>query len=251
VQRAEIAWITCRALRTWASRLGGRLIRRQEVQRAGFLLESELYDRCCGWWCARAGRAPRRFVVSHAWLSKEHPDPDGSHLQELVAELDQLGARDEDVAFFDFCSPYQTDLCHPDMLALEDGERLRAMHMMHELYTFYKSEIVVLPSVPDDAANSIPYLARGWCFFEFAISADHWRLLNVANSEVRELLDTTGAPWDESDFITEFATKRFTNQGDSTTVMSLYEHLYESEPGRNAREVWLGMGWLGLMTWVP
>ena len=44
-----------------------------------------------------------RFVLSHPWLSKEHPDPSGAKLQMLVGQLDLLGALDDDAAGASYC----------------------------------------------------------------------------------------------------------------------------------------------------
>jgi len=250
VKGADIAWIACGALRNWAACAEKRLIRRQGLQRTEYLLESEINSV----WCK-----PRRFVVSHAWLSKRHPDPDGVHLHELVTELDQLHANDADVVFFDYSSLYQTDLSHPDATTLEDGDRLpaghpalrtpeenekfgNAMKMMHELYTFEESEVIILPNVPESAPNNIAYLARGWCFFEFAISTDHWRVINDKKSAVSGLLASTNAPMSDLAFVEEFQKKTFTCKGDAETVLSLYKHLYQNESGRNARAKWLQIG---------
>ena len=37
-----------------------------------------------------SSEAKRRYVVSHPWLPKEHPDPRGEKLQLLVCQLDVL-----------------------------------------------------------------------------------------------------------------------------------------------------------------
>mmetsp|Transcript_88003 Transcript_88003/g.266898 ORF Transcript_88003/g.266898 Transcript_88003/m.266898 type:complete len:430 (-) Transcript_88003:103-1392(-) len=229
VQEAEIVWIVCRALRTWAATAEGRLVRRQDLQRADFVCENEIDEK----WCTLDQQ--KRFVVSHGWLSKAHPDPNGVHLQEIVAELAKCDAKDADIVFVDYCSLYQTDLCHPDALALKNDERLpaghialrtpaqniafgKAMNMMHELYTHETCDIVIVPNVPNDAANNTPYFARGWCFFEFAISTDHWRVINDENCAVSELLTSTHAPLDDSEFIEAFGKKSFTCKGDAKTV---------------------------------
>mmetsp|Transcript_7980 Transcript_7980/g.24599 ORF Transcript_7980/g.24599 Transcript_7980/m.24599 type:complete len:86 (+) Transcript_7980:145-402(+) len=68
--------------------------------------------------------------------------------------------------------------------------------------------------------------------------------MNAANCTVLELLNSTGAPLHELDFVVQFEGKRFTNKGDEKTVMDMYKKLYENEPGRNAREAAFGMATL-------
>jgi len=82
---------------------------------------------------------------------------------------------------------------------------------------------------------SSPCLARGWCFFEFAISTDHWRVVNYESAAVNELLIMSNAPLDPNDFAEEFAKKHFTCKGDAETVLEMYKHLYDSFVGRNDR----------------
>ena len=43
-----------------------------------------------------------RFVLSHPWLSKSHPDPNGTKLQVLVQQLEMLNASDDDAIFIDY-----------------------------------------------------------------------------------------------------------------------------------------------------
>lgn len=49
----------------------------------------------------------RRFVVSHGWETEVHPSPSGFKMQKLEKALTQVGAHDDDVVFFDFCSNTQ------------------------------------------------------------------------------------------------------------------------------------------------
>mmetsp|Transcript_101754 Transcript_101754/g.328362 ORF Transcript_101754/g.328362 Transcript_101754/m.328362 type:complete len:172 (+) Transcript_101754:256-771(+) len=156
-------------------------------------------------------------------------------------------------------------MTHPDALALQQrGERLRsghaalrtaeeekafksAMKIMHELYTSRYSDAVVLPSVPESAANRLKYLHRGWCFFEFAISADYGRLVNSTNESVDDLLKQTHVPLKHEDFTAQFEAKRFTNKGDSNEVLQMYKKLSESEPARNSREAWFSMAAVAIL----
>lgn len=270
VRNAEIAWIKCSTVRAWARNASGKLVRRQEIQCTDFVTENEMYaswfGTCC--WCARRSEKRRSFIVSHAWLSKAHPDPDGVHLKEIVEELRKARASDDDVVFVDFCSLYQTDLNHPDAVAiLNRGERLpeghsalrtphqneafqHAMSIMHELYTWYACEVLIVSSVPDNSCNNIPYYNRGWCFFELAISADYWRIANISTEHAAELLNSNGLPLDVQKFESEFQKKVFTNKGDEKIVLALYRKLYESEPGRTARDSWYNVAKYTVIGWA-
>lgn len=75
----------------------------------------------------------RPFIISHSWLSKAHPDPDGVRLHELVAEFDRLGASDEDYFFFDFCCMPQHDQEHCDWTE------------PHELFVYDHDEHIAKP----------------------------------------------------------------------------------------------------------
>lgn len=64
-------------------------------------------------------RTRGRFIVSHPWLSKEHPDPMGNKLHALVAELDRLNASDDNYIFFDFLGLPQHDQMNVDLRKME------------------------------------------------------------------------------------------------------------------------------------
>merc|ERR1712232_1185067 len=52
-------------------------------------------------------RSVRKFVVSHGWETEVHPCPSGQKLNDLVAALERLDAKDDDVVFLDWCSIFQ------------------------------------------------------------------------------------------------------------------------------------------------
>lgn len=235
-RRARIAWVRVEAVRAWA-RAGRRIPRRQALRHGEYVVGAGLTF-------ARMRRA-RCFVVSHAWLSLEHPDPHGTQLLELVAELNRLGAADADLIFYDFCSLPQIDKTqHPwiPRTAEEDRQFGAALEGMHMLYTFPYTKVLVLPNVPPTASNQCPYASRGWCFFEICISHAYRTICNVDANNVKDALRRISAevlpchlsqearPLDTFQFREAFETKRFTCRGDGDLVKRLYDILLSIEP---------------------
>lgn len=143
------------------------------------------------------------FVISHAWLSAEHPDPTGVRLQDIVEELEYLGACNQDLVFLDYCCLYQLDKRNKEYReAMAQGRRLPSDHpalrtarqercfqeaLAHIDIIFASgvSQVVVLPII-HDVSNSGPrhsayrqaYKDRGFCCFEFAVAKHFGRVVN-------------------------------------------------------------------------
>lgn len=144
------------------------------------------------------------YVVSHPWLSVEHPDPAGSRLEELVEELDYLRAKDNDLVFIDYCSLPQVDQLDKeyrqsilqgqplasDHRALrtpeEEADFRRAISQMDVIYSSMTSKVLIFPSVHELSEDLDPvytkkrprYRFRGWCCFEYAIAHHFGRIVN-------------------------------------------------------------------------
>mmetsp|Transcript_50893 Transcript_50893/g.146187 ORF Transcript_50893/g.146187 Transcript_50893/m.146187 type:complete len:696 (-) Transcript_50893:165-2252(-) len=143
------------------------------------------------------------FVVSHAWLTKEHPDPTGVRLEELVEELQRLEASSSDLVFLDFFSLPQVDSVHPEaLLAAKLGRALPPRHEalrtelqerdyqaavahMDMIYGSDKSKVIVLPELhdmdelePHFTRNMLQFKNRGWCCFEFAVARHFGTIVN-------------------------------------------------------------------------
>ncbi|CAK0793207.1 unnamed protein product [Prorocentrum cordatum] len=120
-----------------------------------------------------------RYVVSHPWLSKAHPDPSGETLRALVDQLDLLGASDDDAVFMDYTGLPQHDGQDLDLQRLErerrwpkpgehpavrdQGDELRfkrALDSMEMLYSIGGIPVIVLP-MGSDTAEGRGYFSRG------------------------------------------------------------------------------------------
>ena len=127
--------------------------------------------------------------VSHPWLFKQHPDPDGLNLELLKTSLrrlvfDNVVELENAVVFYDWASmPQQAwrngqhDRNQSDTLIFE-----RCLKSMHNVY-FLANVVIILTSVPNNSdkapytipnmlgdQNKVPYLRRGWCAFESGIA---------------------------------------------------------------------------------
>ena len=171
----------------------------------------------------------RRFVISHAWLAEEHPDPSLQQLDALVSELDRLGTPDSDVVFYDYAYIPQKD-----RTPAEQRLFLIALRGMNLLYTLEGTRVLVIPQVPEISPNPMPYSDRGWCFFEIAISAAFDTVHNYESLKVERVLDMCALPLSMAKFREAFATKEFTFRGDRGRVQSLYDQFF-----RSLRPMWM------------
>jgi len=182
--------------------------------------------------------------VSHAWLSREHPDPAGLRLKELVDVVDRLKVPGSAVVFLDFCSLPQHDKMYLKHLApgenvppghpalrtdTEERQFQLAMRGMQKLYTSNVSRVVVLCSVPSlpvkgYTMNDTRYWDRGWCFFEFSIACDYDRVVNPWDDSVKQLVKL--APRNMKEFSTALPNKGFTCSGDANCVKNMFSQLH-------------------------
>ena len=111
---ADVGLVKAAYLRRLA-RSGGIFQRRQDLQKSddGSLVHGPDLPRQLEY-C-------KLFVVSHAWMAVEHPDPAGHRLQELVDELENFGAKEWDLVFIDYCSLPQPDFRRPQEPRTEEG----------------------------------------------------------------------------------------------------------------------------------
>ncbi|CAK0868423.1 unnamed protein product [Prorocentrum cordatum] len=90
---AQIKWVRVGYLRRLAES-GSIMVRCQDLPAAEAVIGRSGFPE-------GRGDPKHRFVLSHPWLSKRHPDPGGAKLQILVRQLDLLSALDEDAVFID------------------------------------------------------------------------------------------------------------------------------------------------------
>ncbi|CAE7366223.1 NLRC3, partial [Symbiodinium sp. CCMP2456] len=163
------------------------LPRRQEAEEWGLVSHEEVSN-----WAAGA-RDAMIISISHAWETREHPDPCGDQLNRLVDRLCLYGAAyySHIWLFYDYISLFQFERQTP---AEEESFR-RSMSHMHVLYAHDCNWTFRLESLtPDDVwdaalknsehlvtvydatsktvrgrplkelvANRVPYRSRGWC----------------------------------------------------------------------------------------
>mmetsp|Transcript_138157 Transcript_138157/g.350151 ORF Transcript_138157/g.350151 Transcript_138157/m.350151 type:complete len:553 (-) Transcript_138157:31-1689(-) len=189
--------------------------------------------------------ASELFVVSHAWLSAEHPDPFGSRLQELVEEFAVLRAKDCDLVFVDFCSLPQVDKLHEEYRrAHRQGRALPADHQalrtpsqeacfqkalarMDLIFASGISKVVVLPDLLDLDEMEDPYTPcrleyhqRGWCCFEFAVALHFDRIVSEVPKKLRAF-DPLSLP----DMV-HAGKVRFLVPHDTDKVLSVFERTF-------------------------
>merc|ERR1719383_1324098 len=206
LNNGRIRWVKVAALRRWSRT-------RQRIPRMQDLADGDYDVFAHGTW----EKDRRRFVISHAWLAEEHPDPSLQQLDALVSELDRLETPDSDVVFYDYASIPQND-----RTPAEQRLFLIALRGINLLYTLEGTRVLVLPQVPEISPNPMPYSDRGWCFFEISISAAFDTVHNYESLQVGRVLDMCALPLSMAEFREAFATKEFTFRGDRGRVQSLY-----------------------------
>mmetsp|Transcript_35272 Transcript_35272/g.75141 ORF Transcript_35272/g.75141 Transcript_35272/m.75141 type:complete len:647 (+) Transcript_35272:34-1974(+) len=242
---ADVALVKVGFLRQLQEK-GGKLVRRQALPPDALVCGEDLRPITFG----KAGT--RLFVISHAWLSREHPDPMGIRLKELVVQLTYVSAENSSLVFFDFCSLYQVDKTHSDYRRLQPYDRLRAGHpaamtppqvkavkaviaRMDTLYASAASEVIVLPVVYKmseiEAILWTPirhdYINRGWCFVEFCVAQMFNRVANAHLPKTRALLGVNQMIKPEKlDKLLQKKEKEFSIQEDQAAVLPLYRRLY-------------------------
>jgi len=224
---------------------GKRLCRRQEIL-AEALESGERLK-------ARIAAGARIFVVDHGWLTAQHPDPTGACLRELVEILGHLRAPDDDLVFVDFCSLYQIDMIHPDILGqpnwrdhignnhpalrTEKQEKafVKAIRGLSILYVSAFSKVIIMPAIydlrgidPRHQINTTPYAQRFWCRYGFSLSVAFQTVANRdITPDVRYLMDTMDLTIDPAkvEQIIDRSKLKLVNSADKGYVFELY-HKY-------------------------
>ena len=103
---ANFRFVRCHYLRQLGAR-GGPSPRRQDLPRGTFV----------------DGHVPagqQLWVLSYPWSAQTHPSPDGKKVRELVCELDNYGASDDDVVFVDHMSLWQGHEVVPEIYVTQN-----------------------------------------------------------------------------------------------------------------------------------
>jgi hypothetical protein len=182
--------------------------------------------------------------VSHPWLSKAHPDPEGKKLGLLVDQLNTLGAEDDDAIFLDFISLPQHDSQdgelrrlsregnwpnpgrHPSVRTPVEEEYFnKALGSIESIFSVANIPVIVLP-MENEVDAGREYISRGWCFFEFCVALSFGTLANdhiyPEVQRLQEIVEDMGGNTIEG-FRKGFKKTYFTNRGDQEVVLRLFE----------------------------
>ena len=144
-------------------RSGGVLPRRQELPPDATWNPEELW---CAYQSWSSGPPPKIMVVSHRWMSLEHPDPDGGQLQTLATALahsHEAEGRGRDTAvFYDWCSLCQQPYGFEEYDLYERATTHLDLWFMHE-----RTHVLLLSYTPPHVMD---YLQRGWPCLEVALT---------------------------------------------------------------------------------
>lgn len=148
-------------------------------------------------------RARYIIVVSHAWLSPDHADPNGVHLDAMLARLKEkfcaescptimrwwmryyyLASEGDVLVFFDMCSLYQSPRDNE-----EEKQFKKSLALMNFLYHAF--DVLVITEIPEGVhhcGRHVNYMDKGWCWAEASI-ARMGRKLGLISDDIREQLD--------------------------------------------------------------
>lgn len=146
------------------------------------------------------------FVVSHPWLSAEHADPDGIHLDLLLALIEEkfgnayarsgcnrwwrryyyLRSEGDVLIFFDMSS-----LPQAPRAPQEEADFKQALGLMN--FLFYSFDVLVITEIPADAPSfgtsgvRLAFFDKGWCWAEGCIARLGGQLDQFSQPALREL----------------------------------------------------------------
>ena len=231
LKAAKIRWVKVNSFKSWNDQ-------RKCIPRFQDLEEHD-YVEGCETWSFTAWLLGTRYVVSHVWITSEHPDPDCVQLKALLREITKcnrwkfwkLFTGSYDVVFFDFASLPQNG---PRGAKRNDEEerlfkKARAgMNLLHGQHLFRVLIILDTPSPqPGNGAECRPYEKRGWCYTELAISTACGTVVNHSSSDVRQLIKQEKMPVLPEKFRENFEVKEFTKNGDRAKVMKIYAKFFQ------------------------
>ena len=245
------------------ARKGGVLKHRQALGKEAFISSASL---ACPW-----GSLPV-VVLSCPWLSKDHPDPDGTQLRRVAKALESLLTHSPYkrlAVFWDYLSLHQ----HPDpanggmRTEAEDALFKQGLDCLGTLYSHRYTTVLRLTTFPDghkaenqpEGSNVAAYFDRGWCFTESCMASltkDDKRSLDLGR-----MRDDTGydyqalkavcaqggcrrPPLLPSQFAAELESKTFANgTEDMPLVTRLYEGAFMEQIGKATMLCYSSLGW--------
>ena len=114
-ENGAIAWVSVGFLMSIAD-AGGVLPRRQDLPRDAFLTVEEVKDQAL-------------FHVCNRWLSRDHPDPEGFHLKQLVDVLKKEKGHPRDGVFWDWSNLFQNPRTGHEQAKYTEGLRMLDWHV--------------------------------------------------------------------------------------------------------------------------
>ena len=214
LKAAKIRWVIVNSFKKWNEQ-------RKCIPRFQDLEEHDYVE---GWevWSFTAWLLGTRCVVSHAWITSEHPDPDGVQLKALLRQITKcnrwkfwkLFTGSYDVVFFDFASLPQNG---PRGAKRNDEEKRlfgKALAGMNLLYSHRLFRVLIILDTPTpqpgNGAECRPYKNRGWCYTELAMSTACGTVVNHFSSDVRQLTKQQKMPVLPEKFRENFEVKEST-----------------------------------------
>ena len=217
------------------------------------------------WFKLRNKKRIRIVSVSHVWESREHPDPWGYQLSQLIEKLTGYDS-EETWVFIDYISLYQYKrtatqqesfqhaMRHMHLLYAHDAvqEVVRLEKLTPKTYKWYTKMIglVATPRLVDIYCektgqvealplnnlifNNVPYASRGWCRAELQWASTKFHIEGYAPMRPKRFQQRVanghaGLP----------GSLKFTHRSDSLAVIELQEKIFELKvPHRKKLQVW-------------
>jgi hypothetical protein len=244
------------------------LPRRQELPDEAKLSHrqlAEIHSRCKAFPRIAAARQVQAQVmpviaVSHAWLSKTHPDPKGDNLVVICRALraafwdDLMSEVFTDCGvFLDWCSLYQQHGGKAGRTRDEYASFKRALNTTMDLwYSHQMTSVLFVTTLPAAYASVKPYDARGWPSFERSSSqlikrtksfgASGWTMCVDTAKVVDGSSGDAGAsrqvPFSPVHFAELLESKTFTNGADREIVATLYARVASAVLASTKELVW-------------
>eukprot|EP00435_Cladocopium_sp_Y103_P072321 s830_g39.t2 len=264
---ADVRLVRARYL-TELVRSGRPLPRRQELESETFVppdskeAETALVSHQEVQTWAQGNRDAIICSISHAWETREHPDPCRYQLEQVVQRvvLYEAAFKADVWVFYDYASLFQFER----KSAEEQSSFGAAMQNMHVMYAHEHTLTLRIESLtPDDVwnrmmaneldlvpvydkdekrvvakplkdlvANKSAYLSRGWCMAEVEwsslrkVNLQHQRIDNVNDDDSRRSRLNGRIPMTPANFRSKMEKAVFTHRSDAESVIRLQEKIF-------------------------
>eukprot|EP00435_Cladocopium_sp_Y103_P000711 s843_g1.t1 len=200
--------------------------------------------------------------ISHAWETREHPDPCRYQLEQIVNRvvLYEAAFKADVWVFYDYASLFQFERLSPEEQN-SFGAAMQNMHVMYahehtltlriesltpedvwnrmmanelDLVPVYDKDkkCVVAKPLKDLVANKSAYLSRGWCMAEVEwsslrkVNLQHQRIDNVNDSSDDDTGLNGRIPMTPAIFRSKMEKAVFTHRSDAESVIRLQEKIF-------------------------